>query len=152
MERNDPEISYGVIDPATFTQDGGPSIQERIWEGSGRKIVWRRADNSRVKQGGAMGGWDQLRSRMVGDLEDNPMIVCFSTCEDSIRTIPIQQHDPDRLEDLDTEGEDHAPDDWRYAGMSRPWIRPTAGAPAPRWPQQQTIDELIKAHRRRKEE
>ena len=28
-----------------------------------------------------------------------------------------------RTEDLDTQSEDHAADDWRYACMSRPWIK-----------------------------
>jgi len=151
-EKNDSKIEYGVIDPAAFTQDGGPSIQERITDGSGKKIYWRRADNARVRQNGAMGGWDQMRNRLEGEAEDRPMMVCFSTCEDSIRTIPVLQHDKDRLEDLDTEAEDHAADDWRYACMSRPWIKPGPSSPAPRWPQQQTVNELIKAHRRAKEE
>ena len=43
--------------------------------------------------------------------DDVPMIYCFSTCADSIRTIPVLQHDPGRAEDLDTKGEDHAADD-----------------------------------------
>jgi hypothetical protein len=51
------------------------------------------------------------------------MIYFFSTCVDSIRTIPVLQHDPHRAEDLDTKAEDHAADDWRYACMSRPWIK-----------------------------
>jgi hypothetical protein len=48
------------------------------------------------------------------------MIGCFSTCRDSIRTLPMLQHDAARPEDLDTRAEDHAADDWRYACMSRP--------------------------------
>jgi hypothetical protein len=147
-EKGNENIGVSVIDPAAFAQDGGPSIQERIWDGSGRKIQWRRADNARVSQRGAMGGWDQMRSRMIGDDEGNPMVVCFSTCTDSIRTIPILQHDKDRLEDLDTDSEDHAADDWRYACMSRPWIRPTPGTPKHIWPAQQTISAIIKAHSR----
>ena len=51
------------------------------------------------------------------------MVFCFDTCIASIRTIPVLQHDPDRAEDLDTESEDHAADDWRYASSSRPWRR-----------------------------
>src|SRR5262249_805010 len=43
----DDKISYGVLDPAAFAEDGGPSIAERL----GR------------------GGWDQLRARLVGDGE-----------------------------------------------------------------------------------
>jgi nitrate reductase beta subunit len=50
------------------------------------------------------------------------MIVCSNTCIDSIRTIPTLQHDLDKAEDLDTEAEDHAADEWRYAIMSRPWF------------------------------
>lgn len=123
-EKGDPALSYGVLDPAAFSEDGGPSIAERITKGSGNKIFFRRADNARVPRAGAMGGWDQMRGRFVGDGDDNPMIVCFDTCRDSIRTIPALQHDTSRPEDLDTDGEDHAADDWRYACMSRPWARP----------------------------
>jgi len=42
---------------------------------------------------------------------------------DSIRTIPFLQHDPDRHEDVMTDSEDHAGDEWRYACMSRPWAK-----------------------------
>jgi hypothetical protein len=129
-ERNDPvqpgasgPMSYGVIDPAAFTEDGGPSLAERIYRGADKKVMFRRADNARVAQRGAMGGWDAMRHRLMGDEDGLPMIVCFNTCKDSIRTIPALQHDADRPEDLDTDGEDHAADEWRYACMSRPWVR-----------------------------
>lgn len=122
-EEKDPKVSYGVLDPAAFAEDGGPSIHQRIMIGSGNKIVFRHADNKRVPLRGAMGGWDQMRARMVGDEDGLPMIVFFSTCLDSIRTIPALQHDADRPEDVDTEGEDHAGDDVRYACMSRPWVK-----------------------------
>ncbi len=51
------------------------------------------------------------------------MIYFFSTCTDSIRTLPALQHDPVKAEDVDTEQEDHAPDEIRYACMSRPYVR-----------------------------
>lgn len=114
-----PAIAYGVIDPAAYISDGGPSIAERM---SRRSVLFRRADNARVSSRGAMGGWDQLRARLVGDGE-RPMIYFFSTCRDSIRTLPALQHDRDRPEDVDSEGEDHAPDEIRYACMSRPYIK-----------------------------
>lgn len=123
-ERNDPRLAYGVLDPAAFAEDGGPSLSERISKGSGGNIYFDRADNARVTQRGAMGGWDAMRARLVGDADGRPMIACFSTCEHSIRTIPVLQHDEARPEDLDTDGEDHAADEWRYACMSRPWVRP----------------------------
>ena len=51
------------------------------------------------------------------------MMVFFSTCVDSIRTIPFLRHDPDHYEDIYTDSEDHAGDCARYACMSRPWAR-----------------------------
>jgi hypothetical protein len=81
------KISYGVLDPSAFAEDGGPSLAERISKGSGNKVHFRRADNKRVAGHGAIGGWDQLRARLVGDGEGRPMIVTFSTCTDSIRTV-----------------------------------------------------------------
>jgi hypothetical protein len=122
QEHNEP-VKYGVLDPAAFAEDGGPSIAERIFLGSGKRIAFTRADNKRVPRNGAMGGWDQVRSRLVGDGE-RPMLFMFETCIHSIRTFPALQHDSDNPEDVDTEGEDHAPDDIRYGCMSRPYIAP----------------------------
>jgi hypothetical protein len=113
------KISYGVLDPAAFSTDGGPSIAERM----ATKGAWfRRADNKRVAQRGALGGWDQMRARLDGNESGQPMLFFFQTCLHSIRTIPAVQHDEDRPEDLDTDAEDHAIDETRYACMSRPWI------------------------------
>jgi hypothetical protein len=117
-EQDGEQITYGVLDPAAFAVDGGPSIAERM---AREGVIFRRADNKRVTQKGALGGWDQMRARLKGE-DGVPMIYTFSTCVDSIRTIPALQHDPDKPEDLDTDGEDHAADEWRYACMSRPWI------------------------------
>jgi Terminase-like family. len=123
-EANDPKLSYGALDPSAFKEDGGPSIAERINdELIGKKLVpFSAADNTRIPRHGAVGGWDQMRSRLIGK-NGVPMIYCFSTCADSIRTIPTLQHDPNRAEDVNTESEDHAADEWRYACMSRPWIK-----------------------------
>lgn len=137
----DPRLNVGVLDPAAFASDGGPSIAERLG------LNLRRADNARVSQRGALGGWDQMRERLVGEDIDRPMIVCFSTCVDSIRTIPALQHDQDRLEDVNTDGEDHAGDDWRYACMSRPWARPVPSNIPPKFPTQLTISQLVARQR-----
>lgn len=110
----------GVADPSIFAEDGGPSIASRM---SSRGVFFRPADNKRVAQHGALGGWDQLRARLKGDGE-TPGIFFFSTCRDTIRTLPALQHDPDRPEDVDTDAEDHAPDEIRYACMSRPYVAP----------------------------
>jgi hypothetical protein len=123
-EKDDPKITYGVLDPAAFASDGGPSIAERLARGG---VRFRPADNKRVATRGAMGGWDQLRSRLIGSRTDDggqrPSIYFFSTCTESIRTLPALQHDTDKPEDVDTDSEDHAPDEIRYACMSRPFVR-----------------------------
>lgn len=116
-------IIYSVGDPAMHIADGGPSIAERIAKATDGRVILQRADNRRVGSRGQLGGWDVVRSRLKGQGEDNrPMLYVFSTCEHLIRTLPALQHDPNRPEDVDTEGEDHAPDQARYACMSRPWI------------------------------
>jgi hypothetical protein len=137
------KLTYGVLDPSGFAEDGGPSIAERVNDELFKEklAAFVKADNARVTRqtgdptkAGPMGGWDSMRARLVGTakrLDDGginwstgrPMIYCFSTCTDSIRTIPVLQHDQSRAEDLDTDAEDHASDDWRYACLSRPWIR-----------------------------
>ena len=141
-EKNDPKLTFGVLDPSAFKEDGGPSIAERINDVLLKKklIAFHEADNARVSKadsrdrGGPMGGWDLVRSRFVGTarkLNDGsvdwsvgrPMIYFFSVCVNSIRTIPVLQHDPHRAEDLDTTQEDHNADDVRYACASRPWIK-----------------------------
>jgi len=148
-------IAYSVADPAIFAEDGGPSIAERMWK---EGVAFRRADNARVARDGAVGGWDQMRARIQGwaappdseggtdertaltraaaaaALDEGAMLVVFDTCRDFIRTVPVLQHDPARPEDLDTEAEDHAADEARYACMSRPWSRRIDPPAKPRVP------------------
>lgn len=153
-------IAYRVADPSIAKMDGGPSIKERM----SPVTEWRMADNARVAQGGesrgAMGGWDQMRSRINGDLElddqgglvrdDGAMLLVFTTCKDFLRTVPVLQHDPSRAEDIDTDGEDHAADEARYACMSRPYAkpRPPAKPSEPRGVSNMTFDEMMKLQER----
>ncbi|MEL7447747.1 MAG: terminase family protein [Pseudomonadota bacterium] len=141
-------VHMGYADPSIFAEDGGPSIDERMRAAvhvNGASYpgpLWTPADNKRVtrsgKNAGPVGGWDQMRGRLTGLLSEDlkptgvPMIYCFATCKDSIRTIPALQHDLSRAEDVDTAMEDHAADEWRYACMSRPWVPvPTTNTPPP---------------------
>jgi hypothetical protein len=118
-------IKYSVLDPAAFAQDGGPSIAERM---AVKGVAWMRADNKRVSRKGALGGWDHMRARLIGD--GRPMLYVFNTCKAFIETVPALQHDADNPEDINTDSEDHVGDEARYACMSRPWI-PKAAMPHP---------------------
>jgi hypothetical protein len=55
----------------------------------------------------------------------------------------VLQHDLAKPEDLDTQSEDHAADDWRYACSSRPWIRKPPAEERDRNPYRPKDDDLI---------
>jgi hypothetical protein len=135
-ERGD-RVDFGVMDPSAFASDGGPSIAERVYRGTDSKVMYRRADNKRVGTNGAMSGWDQIRGRLGGEdhhhsgRKDVPMLFFFNTCVHTLRTLPMLQHDADRVEDIDTEAEDHAADALRYGCMARPYIKPTTPGKKP---------------------
>ena len=141
-------ITFGVLDPAAFNVDGGPSIAERMAKVTNGAVWFKRADNRRVGGMGALGGWDQMRRRLQGDGDGRPMLYTFSTCRDFIRTLPALQHDPDRPEDVDSDGEDHAPDEARYACMARPWIEdpPTTADIVAELIKPRTFDEMMRQH------
>ena len=121
-------IVRAVADTQIFAREGqaygytGPTIAERM---ASSGVQWGAADKSRRQ------GWDQLRARLRGDADGNPMIAVFDTCLDTIRTLPVMQHDELDPEDLDTESEDHIADEIRYACMSRPWTPPSAAERKP---------------------
>lgn len=115
-------INYRVADPKIFAWESGPSIAERFSERP-YLINFQRADNKRTAKTGAMGGWDMVRARLKGD-GTTPMIFFMENCVDAIRTLPLMEHHKLNLEDVNTDSEDHAPDEIRYACMSRPYSNP----------------------------
>lgn len=108
--------TYGSADPSIFNKNPfGTSIAEDMARNG---VIWEKADNNRVN------GWAEVRRRLVG-INERPLIYWFDTCRDSIRTIPIMQHDKSKVEDLNSDMEDHAVDQIRYACTSRPYALPT---------------------------
>lgn len=108
-------IRYTVADPSMWIESGGPSLAEQASKATEKKLAMRPADNKRIP------GWTQLHSRLEGE-DGNPLMVFTSSCVNTIRTLPIMQHDKLNLEDIDSDMEDHAPDETRYACMSRPRV------------------------------
>lgn len=119
-------IRYAVADPSIFVRDGGPSIGERM-NTVLKQAPFRAGDRKRIV------GWDQMRKYLVGE-NGTPMLYFLETCQDSIRTIPALPHDEHNAEDVDTEAEDHAGDETRYACMSRPWLPKNAPQETSRFP------------------
>lgn len=104
-------ISYRVVDPACWKEDGGPSIAARF---AAARVVFREADNSRIS------GWDQVRDRLIG--EDLPMLYFPApalTLSARCRRYSTMRHGPR----MSIQTEDHAGDELRYACVSRPLTR-----------------------------
>src|SRR3990167_4742175 len=106
---------YSVADPSIFAnigytdKYGGQTIAETF---ARYGIIFMPASNRRVD------GWVLMHQYLRWTEYAKPKLIYFSTCLDSIRTIPSLIHDEHRPEDVDTQGEDHAGDADRYFLMS----------------------------------
>lgn len=109
----------GVADPAIFAADGGESINDAAMKCG---VYFSPGDHERIP------GWMQMHYRLAFDENGYPMMYVFSNCKAFIRTIPTLIFDENKVEDLDTDGEDHIADETRYFCMARP-IKPRAAAP-----------------------
>lgn len=104
----------GIADPAIWDASHGISIAEE----AGRKgVLFAPGDHERLA------GWMQCHYRLQFDDNGYPRMYVFSNCTGFIRTIPGLMYSETRPEDLDTDGEDHIADEWRYMCMARP-IKP----------------------------
>ena len=119
VEREHPYLAgrevLGIADPAIWAGETGVSIAEMAAQ---QGVFFQRGDNKRIP------GWMQCHYRLAFDGDGYPQMYVFSHCKGFIRTIPLLEYDPHRPEDVDTDGEDHIADEWRYMCMARP-IKPT---------------------------
>lgn len=104
----------GIADPAIWDAEHGESIAETAGK---HFVLFTPGDNKRLP------GWMQMHYRLRFDENGHSMMYIFKNCRAFIRTIPLLMYDEHRVEDLDTDGEDHAADECRYFCMSRP-IKP----------------------------
>lgn len=105
---------HGVADPAIWDAETGESIADVA---ARHQVYFTPGDHKRIP------GWLQVHYRFAFDDNGFPMMYIFDNCKAFIRTIPILQYDEHKVEDLDTDGEDHVADEVRYFCMSRP-IKP----------------------------
>lgn len=95
----------GVADPAIWQKTTGISIEECAAKYG---IYFEKGDNNRIN------GWMQVHYRLAFDRHGIPKMYIFNTCKDTIRTLPTLMYDEHKVEDLDTDGEDHIADEIRY--------------------------------------
>ena len=101
----------GVADPAIWDASRGESVAETA---ARYGVYFTPGDNKRIP------GWMQCHYRLQFDEEGRARMYVFDNCRAFIRTIPLLQFSRSEPEDLNTEQEDHAADEWRYLCMSRP--------------------------------
>lgn len=118
-------LDYWAFDPAIWSKEpaassplsGAEIIEQSYRAASTRSPSLIKANNDRL------GGWVQVREYLKPYLKNGDLtakLQVFSTCEELIRTLPSLVYDEHRVEDCDTDGEDHAADAVRYGIMSRP--------------------------------
>lgn len=115
IEADDPNLRgrdiHRVGDPAIWGSDGTESIGSLFER---QRIYWQKGDHARLD------GKMQCHNRLVFDHNGYPRFFCFSTCKHFIRTVPALVYDETDVEDVDSDGEDHIYDEWRYVCMANP--------------------------------
>lgn len=122
------DISFWVFDPAIWSR-GNEKEGEPV-KISGAEIMLLkyqelthvglqliRGNNDRII------GWGTVREYLKKYSKGESVtakLQVFRTCHELIRTLPSLVYDDYRVEDLNTDGEDHAADALRYGIMSRP--------------------------------
>ena len=117
LEAEDGNIKYGVLDSSLWHKRGdtGPSLAEQMIQ---RGCRWRPSDRSR---GSRVSGKNEIHRRLqIDDLTEEPRLVFFNTCTNTISQIPAIPLDKKNPEDVDTRAEDHIYDALRYGVMTRP--------------------------------
>lgn len=105
------KIVDSVADPAIWDSSRGESIAETA---ARYGIYFSPGDHERIA------GWMQVHYRLQFDDHGYARMYVFDTCRAFIRTMPLMMYSETRPEDLDTDLEDHCPDEVRYMCMSRP--------------------------------
>ncbi len=115
-------------DPAMFTKgnDGSISIADQFVNAHHDYYKIKPASNDRV------GGWELLHNWLSIAPDGIPYWMMTENNTNLIRTLPELVHDETKVEDVDTSGEDHAPDDQRYQFKSLQWIDAKVGGVHPR--------------------
>lgn len=115
IEEDDPNLRGRTIlrvgDPAIWGSDGTESIGALMER---QRVYFERGDHARID------GKMQVHHRLAFDEDGVPMLYVFNTCKHFIRTVPNLVYDETDVEDVDTDGEDHAYDMLRYVCMRNP--------------------------------
>lgn len=127
--RTDASALECYADPAIWAKKDRPNsgADEMLLEYRDLRLF--QANNDRIL------GANMILKRLKIDSSGNTKLKIFSNCPNLIRTLPELVHDKNKVEDVDTKGEDHSYDSLRYPIMS--FMKPYKGS---RLPQNQYQD------------
>lgn len=134
------QVAYTAVDPSIFNQTGathknkgfiGKSIAATL---SHYGVPVIAGDNDRVN------GWKRCQSLLRDAPDGVPWLVVHPDASYLTRTIPAARSSKLNPDDVDTHGDDHALDAWRYGAMSP--ATPAIGA-GPARPGQGSVGDLI---------
>jgi len=117
LEAQDGGMRYGVLDSSLWHKRGdtGPSLAEQMIM---RGCRFRPSDRSK---GSRVSGKNEIHRRLqVDEYTEEPRIVFFNSCTNTVSQLPSIPLDKKNPEDVDTRAEDHLYDALRYGIMSRP--------------------------------
>ena len=117
LEAEDGNMKYGVLDSSLWHKRGdtGPSLAEQMIM---RGCRFRPSDRSK---GSRVSGKNEIHRRLqVDEYTEEPRIVFFNNCTNTVSQLPSIPLDKKNPEDVDTRAEDHLYDALRYGIMSRP--------------------------------
>lgn len=112
-----------LCDPTCFNKKpdyrGGGQGASTAEEFRNLGLILRPGDPSRVLK------WRQVNQRLHVPMEGDkvvgvPMVQIYETCIHFIRTFPSLVANPNNVEDIDSEGEDHPADEFALLCMARP--------------------------------
>jgi hypothetical protein len=109
-------LRYLVADPACWQHTGagrGESIAETLTRPP-INLPMRKGDNDRKN------GWQRLHELLRAAPDGAPWVTIDESCTYLRRTIPAAVSSDKDADDVDTTGDDHALDAFRYGAMSRP--------------------------------
>lgn len=107
----------GPADPSIFAMEDGHSIAKSMAEAG---VKWLPAD---AGPGSRKGGFEALRGRLKASLQfpmEKPGLFVFDRCAQWLRTVPTLPRDASKVDDVDTEAEDHVYDETRYRVSWKP--------------------------------
>lgn len=108
-------VKPGPADASIFDVENGNCIAKDMEK---KGVRWNPADKG---PGSRKQGWEQIRKYLKGACppkgggpREAPGLFAFSTCDQFAEIFPTTPRDDKNLDDVDTDAEDHLPDDVRY--------------------------------------